>query len=227
MVAEAFSSQSVIRYPTRGAQCAFAFDMITPSLARVGAVAVASLVSLTGCAPGTLGVSPQTVIATVIANIPSSPTTRTGRSTPSRSRIRRLQPHRRQRRACCALLTRMSGSNTCGAAIRQAKASTAPASRSTCSRNTGSRCRGRRASKCDRGLQSQPTFARFGRATSCSLPSGAGDLARGDLRRRWSDHPRVELGRRSGLHGSEYWRRVVRRVLRRSAAAAVDRAAIG
>ena len=61
--------------------------MITPSLARVGAVAVASLVSLTGCAPGTLGVSPQTVIATVIANIPSSTTTRTGRSTPSRSRI--------------------------------------------------------------------------------------------------------------------------------------------
>jgi peptidoglycan DL-endopeptidase CwlO len=61
--------------------------MITPSLARVGAVAVASLVSLTGCAPGTLGVSPQTVIATVIANIPSSTTARTGRSTPSRSRI--------------------------------------------------------------------------------------------------------------------------------------------
>jgi hypothetical protein len=153
--------------------------MITPSLARVSAVAVASLLSLTGCAPGTLGVSPQTVIATVIANIPSSPTTRTGRSTPSRSRIRRLQPHRRQRRACCALLTRMSGSNTCGAAIRQAKASTAPASRSTCSRNTGSRCRGRRASKCDRGLQSQPTFARFGRATSCSLPS------RGRRSRTW------------------------------------------
>jgi peptidoglycan DL-endopeptidase CwlO len=61
--------------------------MITPSLARVSAVAVASLLSLTGCAPGTLGVSPQTVIATVIANIPSSTTARTGRSTPSRSRI--------------------------------------------------------------------------------------------------------------------------------------------
>jgi peptidoglycan DL-endopeptidase CwlO len=86
-VAEPFSSQPVIPYPTPGVKSAFAVGVITPSLARVGAVAVASLLSLTGCAPGTLGVPPQTVIATVIANIPSSTTTRTGRSTPSRSRI--------------------------------------------------------------------------------------------------------------------------------------------
>ena len=61
--------------------------MITPSLARVGAIAVGSLLFLSGCAPGTLGVSPQTVIATVIANIPSSTTTGSGRPTPSRRRI--------------------------------------------------------------------------------------------------------------------------------------------
>jgi cell wall-associated NlpC family hydrolase len=70
-----------------GFDSAFAVGMITPSLARVGAIAVASLMCLAGCAPGTLGVSPQTVIATVIANIPSSTATGTGRSTPSRRRI--------------------------------------------------------------------------------------------------------------------------------------------
>jgi len=61
--------------------------MITPSLARGGAVAVASLLSVAGCASGTLGVSPQTVIATVIASIPSSMPTGSGRSTPARRRI--------------------------------------------------------------------------------------------------------------------------------------------
>jgi cell wall-associated NlpC family hydrolase len=61
--------------------------MITPSLARGGAVAVASLLSLTGCASASLGVSPQTVIATVIANIPSSIPAGSGRSTPARRRI--------------------------------------------------------------------------------------------------------------------------------------------
>jgi len=61
--------------------------MITPSLARGGAVAVASLLSATGCASGTLGVSPQTVIATVIASIPSSMPTGSGLSTPARRRI--------------------------------------------------------------------------------------------------------------------------------------------
>src|SRR4051812_29787070 len=59
--------------------------MITPSLPRVGAIAVVPFLCLTGCTPATLGVSPQTVLATVIANLPSSTTTTTttGRSTPS------------------------------------------------------------------------------------------------------------------------------------------------
>jgi peptidoglycan DL-endopeptidase CwlO len=68
--------------------------MITPSFARVGAIAAVTLVSLTGCAPATLGVSPESVLATVIANIPSSTstTTSTGRSTPSRRRIPESPP---------------------------------------------------------------------------------------------------------------------------------------
>jgi peptidoglycan DL-endopeptidase CwlO len=62
--------------------------MITPSPARVGAIAAASLVCLTGCVPATLGVSPESVLATVIANIPSSTTTTsTGRPAPSGRRI--------------------------------------------------------------------------------------------------------------------------------------------
>jgi peptidoglycan DL-endopeptidase CwlO len=67
--------------------------MITPSLARVGAIAVAPLLALAGCTSATLGVSPETVLATVIANIPSSTTThtststRTGGSAPARARI--------------------------------------------------------------------------------------------------------------------------------------------
>lgn len=58
--------------------------MITPSPARVGAIAAASLM-ITGCRPATLGVSPESVLATVIANIPSSTTTTsTGRPTSGR-----------------------------------------------------------------------------------------------------------------------------------------------
>ena len=63
--------------------------MITPPLSRVGAIAAASLLTLTGCAPATLGVSPQDVLATVIANLPatvSSSTTTTTRA-PTRRRI--------------------------------------------------------------------------------------------------------------------------------------------
>lgn len=59
--------------------------MITPSPARVGAIAAASVL-LTGCAPGTLGVSPESVLATVLATIPASTTT-TSRPSPSRRRI--------------------------------------------------------------------------------------------------------------------------------------------
>src|SRR6201995_3555233 len=66
--------------------------MSTPTLPRVGAVAAVSLLSLTGCAPGTLGVSPETVLATVIANLPSTTTTTTttsrgGRTTTTRRSI--------------------------------------------------------------------------------------------------------------------------------------------
>jgi cell wall-associated NlpC family hydrolase len=61
--------------------------MITPSLPRAGAIAVVPLLCLTGCTPASLGVSPETVLATVIANLPSSTTTTTttgsGRSSPT------------------------------------------------------------------------------------------------------------------------------------------------
>src|SRR5215208_4194076 len=63
--------------------------MTTPSRPAVGAIAAVSLLSLsTGCATGTLGISPATVLSTVIANIPSSGTTTSGgRTTPTRRRI--------------------------------------------------------------------------------------------------------------------------------------------
>jgi cell wall-associated NlpC family hydrolase len=69
--------------------CALAFHMITPSAPRVGAIAAVSLLAITGCTPASLGVSPETVLATVIANLPSSTTTSTssGRTTPARRRI--------------------------------------------------------------------------------------------------------------------------------------------
>jgi cell wall-associated NlpC family hydrolase len=63
---------------------------LTRSLPRVGAIAVVSSFTLTGCAPATLGVSPETVLATVIANLPASTSTSTapsrggGRSTRAR-----------------------------------------------------------------------------------------------------------------------------------------------
>lgn len=62
--------------------------MITPSPARVGAIAAATFL-VTGCTSATLGVSPESVLATVIANIPSSTTTTTpaGRRSPSGRRI--------------------------------------------------------------------------------------------------------------------------------------------
>jgi cell wall-associated NlpC family hydrolase len=63
--------------------------MITPSTPRVGAIAAVSLFAITGCTPASLGVSPETVLATVIASISSSTTasTRSGRTTPARRRI--------------------------------------------------------------------------------------------------------------------------------------------
>jgi len=63
--------------------------MIPPSTPRVGAIAAASFFAITGCTPASLGVSPETVLATVIASIPSSTTTstRSGRTSPARRRI--------------------------------------------------------------------------------------------------------------------------------------------
>jgi cell wall-associated NlpC family hydrolase len=61
--------------------------MITPSLVRVGAIAAAPLFCLTGCAPATLGVSPEVILSTVIANLPSPTTTSGGRPSPTRRRI--------------------------------------------------------------------------------------------------------------------------------------------
>jgi cell wall-associated NlpC family hydrolase len=45
--------------------------MITPSLPRVGAIAAATALLLSGCASGNLGVSPETVLSTVVANLPT------------------------------------------------------------------------------------------------------------------------------------------------------------
>ena len=66
--------------------------MITPSFTRVGAIAAASLLALTGCAPGTLGVSPEVILSTVIASIPSSTTTSSGRTRRTGRRIPESPP---------------------------------------------------------------------------------------------------------------------------------------
>jgi len=63
--------------------------MVPRSLSRVGAIAVLPLLSTTGCAPATLGVSPDVILSTVIASIPRSgiPTGGGGGTTTRRSRI--------------------------------------------------------------------------------------------------------------------------------------------
>lgn len=57
--------------------------MHTRSLSRVGAIAVVSTISLAGCTPATVGVSPETVLSAVLASIPASkaPSRRGGSST--------------------------------------------------------------------------------------------------------------------------------------------------
>jgi len=62
--------------------------MIPPTRSRAGAIAAGTILSLTGCSPATLGVSPESVLATVIANIPSSTTTTTTTRGPSSPRRR-------------------------------------------------------------------------------------------------------------------------------------------
>ena len=44
--------------------------MITRSRSRVGAIAVPLSLTITGCTPATLGVSPATILSSVIANLP-------------------------------------------------------------------------------------------------------------------------------------------------------------
>jgi len=63
--------------------------MVPRSLSRVGAIAVLPLLSTTGCAPATLGVSPDVILSTVIASIPRSgiPTGGGGGTSSRRSRI--------------------------------------------------------------------------------------------------------------------------------------------
>lgn len=57
--------------------------MITRSLSRVGAVAAVSI-SLTACASVPVGVSPESVLTTVIANLPAVISSTSSPSTPSR-----------------------------------------------------------------------------------------------------------------------------------------------
>ena len=61
--------------------------MVTPTLVRVGAIAVAPLLGLAGCTTATLGVSPEVILSTVIANLPSATTTSGSRPSPTRRRI--------------------------------------------------------------------------------------------------------------------------------------------
>jgi cell wall-associated NlpC family hydrolase len=61
--------------------------MITRTLLRFGAIAVPVALSVTGCAQATLGVSPGTILSTVIANIPRASIPSGGGSGASRARI--------------------------------------------------------------------------------------------------------------------------------------------
>jgi cell wall-associated NlpC family hydrolase len=76
--------------------------MPTPALVRVGAVAALTPLLLSGCTATTLGVSPTTILTTVIANLPrdepasrstpSSRTTPTSRRAPATRRIPNSPP---------------------------------------------------------------------------------------------------------------------------------------
>ena len=61
--------------------------MVTRSLSRVGAIAVLPLLSITGCAPATRGVSPEVILSTVIATLPRSGIPTGGGSSSGRARI--------------------------------------------------------------------------------------------------------------------------------------------
>jgi cell wall-associated NlpC family hydrolase len=61
--------------------------MITGSPYRVRAIALLPFVAISGCTQATLGVSPQTILSTVIANLPRSSVPSGGSSTSRRPRI--------------------------------------------------------------------------------------------------------------------------------------------
>ena len=67
--------------------------MFPPARNPVRAIAVASLLPLSACAQASLGISPESILATVIASIPSSiPTTGGGSSPRGRRRIPESPP---------------------------------------------------------------------------------------------------------------------------------------
>lgn len=67
--------------------------MITPPCSRTGAIAAVSLLSLAGCASSaSLGVSPESVLSTIIAVLPAITPAGTGRTTPAPSPTRRRIP---------------------------------------------------------------------------------------------------------------------------------------
>ena len=66
--------------------------MTTRSLHPDGAIAMLSLFVVTACAPATLGVSPEVILSTVIANIPRTTIPEGGRGTPTGARIPESPP---------------------------------------------------------------------------------------------------------------------------------------
>ena len=84
----AVQEQAQVGRPARkGARAA---DRAADEALRAGSLVVTSsiaITSITGCAPATLGISPETVLSTVIANIPRSTESGGGHSAPTRGRI--------------------------------------------------------------------------------------------------------------------------------------------
>jgi cell wall-associated NlpC family hydrolase len=76
---------------TSGVDAAYAGDMITRSRSRRLAIVVAAVLPLPGCGPVTLRVSPERVLATVIANMPSTASS-DGRATSRGRRIPESAP---------------------------------------------------------------------------------------------------------------------------------------
>jgi cell wall-associated NlpC family hydrolase len=78
---QAVRAQRVVARRAIGLDRANAAGMHPRTLPRVGAIAVLSSTFVAGCSQATLGVSPATIITTVIANLPRSTATE-GRRTP-------------------------------------------------------------------------------------------------------------------------------------------------